>query len=374
MYKQKRTEQNMKLSKVGFIGLGLIGGSIAKSIKKLYPSATLIALTSGEETLKLAHADGIIDNDTFLPLETFSDCDLLFLCSPVTMNLSYLRQLAPILSPACLLTDVGSVKGDIAKAAEMAGISGQFIGGHPMAGSENFGYENASESLLENAYYILTPGEGINPRLLDHFYALVESMGAVPLVMTPEKHDFAAAAISHLPHVIAASLVNLIREKDDAQNILQTIAAGGFRDITRIASSSPVMWQNICLTNRKQILSLIDMYQNQLSSFRKKLEATEENSLLEEFRSAKEYRDNLPLHKSGILPSVYEFYCDLLDEAGGIAAIAAILAANQLSIKNIGIIHNREYQDGVLHIEMYDQASLENAIALLQRNHYTIHR
>lgn len=100
----------------------------------------------------------------------------------------------------------------------------------------------------------------------------------------------------------------------------------------------------------------------------------QENSLLEEFRSAKEYRDNLPLHKSGILPSVYEFYCDLLDEAGGIAAIAAILAANQLSIKNIGIIHNREYQDGVLHIEMYDQASLENAIALLQRNHYTIHR
>ena len=363
----------MKLKKVGFIGLGLIGGSIAKNIKRLYPDASLIASASSEDTLRLAHGEKLIENDTFLPLQEFASCDLLFLCGPVKINLSYLEELAPLLSPQCLLTDVGSVKGDITKEIARLGLGKQFIGGHPMAGSETIGYENSSESLLENAYYVLTPGDGVDPQLLDEFYFLVESMGAIPLILSPQKHDFATAAISHLPHVIAASLVNLIRQEDDSRDTLKTLAAGGFRDITRIASSSPVMWQNICLTNQEQILELLDLYQEQLASFREHLAQMDEKALLEEFQSAKDYRDNLPLHKVGILPSVYEFYCDLLDEAGGIAAIAAILAANQLSIKNIGIIHNREYQEGVLHIEMYDQPSLEAAIALLQRNHYTRH-
>lgn len=364
----------MDIRKIGFIGLGLIGGSIAKKIKKIHPSAKLIASASREETLYLAFRDGIIENQSFLPLKDFADCDLLFLCGPVKINLSYMEKLAPILSDNCLLTDVGSVKGEITETAARLGLSRRFIGGHPMTGSETTGYENASENLLENAYYILTPGEETDPEKLNDFYFLVENMGAIPLVMSSDKHDFATAAISHLPHVIAASLVNLICAEDDEQHTLQTIAAGGFRDITRIASSSPVMWQNICLTNQKQILKLLDLYQKQLSDFREELIKMNEQKLLNTFQSAKDYRDNLTLHKVGILPSVYEFYCDLLDEAGGIASIAAILAANQLSIKNIGIIHNREYQDGVLHIEMYDQPSLEAAISLLQRNHYTIHR
>ena len=205
------------------------------------------------------------------------------------------------------------------------------------------------------------------------FYQLVKQMGAIPLPMSPDKHDFSTAAISHLPHVVAASLVNLVREADDENATLKTIAAGGFRDITRIASSSPVMWQNICLTNQREILHLLDLYLEKLQTFRTELANADSENLLAEFQSAKDYRDNLPIHQPGILPSVYEFYCDLIDEAGGIATIATILATNQLSIKNIGIIHNREYQDGVLHIEMYDQPSLEAAVALLQRNHYTIH-
>lgn len=363
----------MHIRNVGFIGLGLIGGSIAKNIKKLYPEASLIAATSGEETLRQAHADGLIENDTFLPLEDFATCDLLFLCSPVTVNLSYLRKLKPVLAPHCLLTDVGSVKGDIARAVKDLGLEKQFIGGHPMAGSEAIGYEHSSEYLLENAYYILTPGEGVPEETFRDFYQLIKQMGAIPLPMSPDKHDFSTAAISHLPHVVAASLVNLIREADDENATLKTIAAGGFRDITRIASSSPVMWQNICLTNQREILHLLDLYLEKLQTFRTELANADSENLLAEFQSAKDYRDNLPIHQPGILPSVYEFYCDLIDEAGGIATIATILATNQLSIKNIGIIHNREYQDGVLHIEMYDQPSLEAAVALLQRNHYTIH-
>ena len=363
----------MDISKVGFIGLGLIGGSIAKNIKKLYPGISIIASASREETLRQACADGLTANEQFLPLEDFADCDLLFLCGPVKVNLSYLKQLKPLLSPDCLLTDVSSIKGDIMREVAALGLEHQFIGGHPMAGSEATGYENASEYLLENAYYILTPGEGVPRDWSREFSALVKDMGAIPLIMTPEKHDFATAAISHLPHIIAASLVNLVKDADDEHAVLKTIAAGGFRDITRIASSSPVMWQNICLTNQREILKLLDRFEDYLKRFREELADDREYALLQEFQSAKDYRDNLPLRKNGILPSVYEFYCDLIDEAGGIATIATILATNQLSIKNIGIIHNREFQDGVLHIEMYDQPSLDAAIALLQRNHYTIY-
>jgi len=194
-----------------------------------------------------------------------------------------------------------------------------------------------------------------------------------PLVLDYELHDYATAAISHLPHVIAYSLVNLVRESDDGNETMKTIAAGGFKDITRIASSSPVMWENICISNQEQILKLIDAFTETLAQTRRDIANADEKALLDSFTKAKDYRDSLTLKTSGALKQVYELYIDLLDEAGGIATIATILASNNLSIKNIGIIHNREFEDGVLHLEMYDADSLADAVALLKRHHYTIY-
>ena len=357
----------------GFIGLGLIGGSIARAFKQNRKDIRIAACDPDPTTRQQALSEGIADAVSDRPSEILGDCDFIFLCAPVAHNDRNLKQALEFCGPDCILTDVGSVKTPICRLIEELGLQNRFIGGHPMAGSERIGFANSKASLLENAYYILTPGEGVPEETFRDFYQLVKQMGAIPLPMSPDKHDFSTAAISHLPHVVAASLVNLVREADDENATLKTIAAGGFRDITRIASSSPVMWQNICLTNQREILHLLDLYLEKLQTFRTELANADSENLLAEFQSAKDYRDNLPIHQPGILPSVYEFYCDLIDEAGGIATIATILATNQLSIKNIGIIHNREYQDGVLHIEMYDQPSLEAAVALLQRNHYTIH-
>ena len=191
--------------------------------------------------------------------------------------------------------------------------------------------------------------------------------------MEPSQHDFATAAISHLPHVISATLVNLVEAEDGEDELLKTIAAGGFRDITRISSSSPVMWQNICLSNRDAILRLMDLYSQSFISFRKAVEEGEADTLIKFFQSAKDYRDSLPIRKKGLLPASFEFFCDLADEAGQIATIASILASNALNIKNIGIIHNREFEEGVLSIEMYDHESMDRAIALLKKHQYTIH-
>ncbi len=363
----------MDFKKIGFIGLGLIGGSIAKSIKKKHPQIQMIALASRVSTLEAAYTDHVIENNTMIPLSEFTDCDIIFLCSPVKINVEYLEKLKPIISKNCILTDVGSVKGDITKAVERLDLSNQFIGGHPMAGAEVTGYNNANELLLENAYYILTLRDEFPREWATKFDTFLQSLGCLTKIMAPEKHDFSTACISHLPHVIASSLVNFVREADDSEATLKTIAAGGFRDITRIASSSPVMWQHICSTNKEEILHAFQLYQATLMDFVSAIESSNEEEMFSLFSSAKDYRDNLPVKNTGILPTAFEFYLDLEDEAGGIATIATILAVNNISIKNIGILHNREFEQGVLRIELYSQESMDSAIKLLQKKYTVYH-
>lgn len=363
----------MTLHKIGFIGLGLIGGSIAKRLKILHKDLNIIATAGHLSTIEEAYAQGLISNNTLCGLEEFYDCDYIFLCTPVQKNIEYLRQLRGKVSEHCIITDVGSVKTDIHREVTALGMERQFIGGHPMAGSEKTGLNSSRESLLENAYYIITPTAGSDEKRIADFAGLVDSLGAIPLILDYELHDYATAAISHLPHVIAYSLVNLVRECDDANETMKTIAAGGFKDITRIASSSPIMWENICLSNREQLLKLIDAYVEMLNRTRNDIACANGDALIDAFSAAKDYRDSITIQRPGALKPVYELYLDLLDEAGGIATVATILASNNLSIKNIGIIHNREFQEGVLRLEMYDGESLSSAIALLQKHHYTIY-
>lgn len=363
----------MAFEKIGFIGLGLIGGSIAKTLKRLYPEKKLYATSGHLSTVTEAFRDHTIENDTLLPLQEIGDCDLIFLCTPVQKNISYLRELKPLLKEGAIITDVGSVKSDIHAAAAEAGMEHCFIGGHPMTGSEKTGYANATAYLLENAYYIITPTAQSPADKVEELTALVKAMGALPMVLDYTAHDHATATISHLPHIVAASLVNLVQQLDDEHETMKTIAAGGFKDITRIASSSAVMWENICLSNRTQILEILDRFGDQLSAIREEIASSDGSSINSFFQSAKDYRDSINIRKSGPLKKVFELYCDLIDEAGGIATIATILASNNLSIKNIGIIHNREFEDGVLHLEMYDSDSLQKAVALLRKYHYTVY-
>lgn len=363
----------MKFNKIGFIGLGLIGGSIAKKIHIEYPNAKLIAISGRQETITLAHEMGLIENDQMCDISDLYDCDCIFLCTPVQQNIEYLRQLKGNIKSDCIITDVGSVKSDIHKEVIALDMEANFIGGHPMAGSEKTGLSNANEYLLENAYYIISPTTKTNEQNIEDMRTFVASLGAIPLVLDYNTHDHATAAISHLPHVIAYSLVNLVKDLDDNQETMKTIAAGGFRDLTRIASSSPIMWQNICLSNQEQVLELIDNYVDALNKTRADIANANGEALLSDFQSAKDYRDSFHIKKKGLINKVYEIYLDLIDEAGGIATVATILASNNLSIKNIGIIHNREFEEGVLRLEMYNQESLDKSTELLKKYHYIVY-
>ena len=364
----------MHFKKIGFIGLGLIGGSIAKKIKLNHPDCEIIATARRQETITEAYEMGLISNGALLPLSAFADCDILFLCAPVEKNLDYLRELKDVISDHTIITDVGSTKTQIHKEVIALGLEKQFIGGHPMTGSEKTGISNANEYLLENAYYIITPTAASTQDQIDDFYAFVKELGSIPMVLDYEAHDFATASISHLPHMIAYTLVNLVKDIDDENETMKTIAAGGFKDITRIASSSPVMWESICMTNQEPMMKLMDKYIASLSELRNDIENASSQSLLEKFQSAKDYRDSITVRNVKSYNKVHELFLDLADEAGGIAIIASILAFKGISIKNIGIVHNREFEEGVLHIEFYDEESVELAAELLIEKNYVVHR
>ena len=370
-------DTDFAINKIGFIGFGLIGGSIARAIKAIRPNTLIYAYDyhdnppSGE--LEKALSDGVLDYVYGELTSGFPDCDIIFLCAPVLANISYLSKLKQIVKPSCIITDVGSVKDNIHEASIDLQMQDIFIGGHPMTGSEKTGYSNSYALLLENAYYILTPTVSTPSNKLNILQDLVKEMGSLPIILSPKEHDEITAAISHLPHIIAAQLVNLIGESDRMSDSKKQLAAGGFKDITRIASSSPEMWQNICLTNSNVIKSILDQYIEYLKTASAALKAMDGNYLYKMFDTAGEYRSSIPNKSIGLIHRIFEVYIDVKDEAGSIATIATLLADNHISIKNIGIIHNREFEEGVLRIEFYDEKSEGDSKSLLSNYDYNVY-
>jgi prephenate dehydrogenase len=359
---------------IGFIGLGLIGGSIAKSLRHRFPNYKIIAYNRSNKARELALEEGVADIATEEIDSNFSECDYIFLCTPVEYNVLYLKKLKDIISPNCIITDVGSVKGNIHEAVLSEGMERNFIGGHPMAGSEKTGYENANRYILENAYYVITPTAVVSKESVAEFTSIVAATGAIPVQLDYHEHDYAVAAISHVPHLIAAKLVTLVKDSDSPCQTMKMLAAGGFKDITRIASSSPEMWQQICSTNVENITKLMDDYIASMTEIRNAISNHEFTAVHDLFEVSREYRNSFSDHRSGPILKVYALYLDLADESGAISNVARILADADISIKNIGIIHNREFEDGVLKIEFYDNESLDRSTRLLPDAGYKIYR
>jgi prephenate dehydrogenase len=241
--------------------------------------------------LQMALDDGVLNALEPELNETFSECDIIFLCAPVIVNTSYLPRLKEIMKPDCILTDVGSVKGNIHEAVEQAGLASHFIGGHPMAGTEKTGYENSTDTMLQGAFYLLTPTAETTEEQLCTLKEITAMCGCKTLTLTPKEHDIAAAAISHVPHILSYSLVNTVQERDNEQQYMKQFAAGGFRDMTRIAASSPEMWQNIVQSNKTAVLTFLSQYQMVLEEFKQMLINDDTDGILQFFQKSKDYRD-----------------------------------------------------------------------------------
>lgn len=363
----------MRHLELGFIGFGLIGGSIARTLKKKNLDLTITVYSRRKNPdLEQGVKEGVIDHLVYQIDQSFSSCDIIFLCAPVLKNLDFLPLLKDIIQPTCILTDVGSVKNNICQEARRLGLAQQFIGGHPMAGSEKTGYTNATDTLLENAYYLLTPLDENRLDDIELLKELVSYTDANCVILSPKEHDLITAAISHVPHIIAATLVNMVRKNDNEEENMKAFAAGGFKDITRIASSSPEMWQDICIANGDSINYFLNYFQEQLQNFQQMIVNGSKQAINEEFRSAGDYRNSIPTKRSSVIARTYDIFVNIDDRAGAIATIAVILSDNNISIKNIGIIHNREFIDGVLKLELYNKEDAGLAKRLLEKNNYEI--
>jgi len=356
---------------VGIIGLGLIGGSLAKAIKKYQLAEKITAYNRSPINLEQALKDRSIDMATSTINTVFKDCDIIFMCLPVDVNIELAKKLATIVSKDCIITDVSSTKTEICQA--MKSININFIGGHPMTGSEKTGYIASNELIFENAYYIFTKDPSTNPNDLEKLASFTEGIKAIPIIMDSDKHDFVTATISHVPHVIASGLVNIVKQLDSPEGYMHDLAAGGFKSITRIASSSPDVWEQICASNQDNVIRVLDFYINYMEQVKTNIKNYDSDYVHNFFKDARDYRDSFVEHQPSSLPNYYAISIDVFDQTGIIAKVATELSIEAISIKNIGVVNNREHVSGILEIVFYEKDHMERAIKILESKNYQVY-
>ncbi|MFC5467754.1 prephenate dehydrogenase [Cohnella suwonensis] len=361
-------------TKIAIFGVGLIGGSLALCFKGK-PGLEVVGHSVNAASTEKYVSRGVVDRATTSIAEAASDADFLFLCVPVGRLEEYVDELSRLpLKPGCIITDVGSTKASVVRHASKLKLQGAvFIGGHPMAGSERSGVEAASLHLLENAYYVLTPSEGTPEEAVEKLEKLLKLTRAHIVKTDAVQHDDIVGAISHLPHMIAVALVNQIAGYNETNELYRTLAAGGFRDITRIASGDPYIWRDILLNNRDVMLKLVKEWQEGMERFAGLISREDGDGIAEEFRRAGDFRSQLPERRKGMITSLYECYVDVPDHPGIIGKIATELGQAKINLSNLQIIESREDVPGVLRLSFKQEDDLDRATALLQSIGYDVH-
>ncbi len=277
--------------RMAIVGVGLIGGSLAKAVKEKKLVGEVLGVGRSEERLESARKLGIIDRYSGRMNEILGEADLVVVAGPVGVIVDLIREMIPFLKKGTIITDVGSVKKKIVKEVE-AFIPGSlyFVGGHPIAGTENSGFEASFSTLFEGRKCIITPVSTTDSHALERVKELWTQVGSVVACMDSEEHDEVFAAVSHLPHIVAYSMVNsLLKVKGFEKNIF-SFSAGGFKDFTRIAASDPVMWKDIALMNKDKLLSAIKLFQEYLEELKEAIEREDGERLLSEFQKSREFK------------------------------------------------------------------------------------
>jgi prephenate dehydrogenase len=359
--------------KIAIFGVGLMGGSLALCFKGK-PDVFVVGHSNNPASVTKYMARNVVDHATTSLKEAAEDADFIFICVPVGLLDSYLTQLQEIsLKSGCIITDVGSTKASIAASAERIDLHGAyFIGGHPMAGSERSGVEAASAHLYENAYYVLTPATNVPEAVYQRLVDLLVWTKAIIIRLDAKLHDEIVGAISHLPHIIAVALVNQIAGYNASNDLFQSLAAGGFRDITRIASSDPIIWRDILLNNKQVMLKLLNDWTSAMEVFKHSIEANDGEEIERQFDQARAFRSLLPERRKGMLTALFDVYVDVPDHPGIIGKITTLLGSQRVNLSNVQIIESREDVPGVLRLSFQNEAELDRAIELLKPE-YSIH-
>ncbi|WP_281886961.1 prephenate dehydrogenase [Paenibacillus sp. YYML68] len=358
------------MTKITIFGVGLIGGSLALSFKGK-PDLYVVGHSNNPSSVDKYLKREVVDHATTSIEEAAADADFIFICVPVGNLEEYLLKLSALpLKPGCIITDVGSTKASIAACASGIELpNAYFIGGHPMAGKEKSGVEAASSLLFENAFYVLTPDSKTPQGAVDRLKSLLKHTGAQLVTVDPDHHDEIVGAISHLPHIIAVALVNQIARYNETNELYQMLAAGGFRDITRIASGDPIIWRDILISNRHVMLQLLKDWNEEISGFIRLIEEKNGDGIEQAFSRAGKFRSGLPERRKGVIHSFYDIYVDVPDHPGVIGQITMLLGSHKVNLSNIQIIESREDIPGALRLSFREEADMDKALELLKQDY-----
>jgi len=354
-------------------GLGLIGGSLAKALATT-KQHHLIGFDTNEQTIKYALNNEII-NSAEVDFKTAAlKAKVIIFATPISETIKLMKELNDVpFTQDVIVTDVSSVKGSIIEQAnKLTNRHITFIGGHPMAGSHKTGIEAAKQHLFENAIYVLIPTQACRDDKVEQLKTILSVTNSHFLVLKPEEHDEMTSVISHFPHLIASSLVHQARKWERKHSYLPNLAAGGFRDITRIASSNPEMWEDIFYHNRDKMVQLLDEWVTEMKEMKRLIVEEDKFRMIDYLKEAKEYRDGLGVTQRGAIPSFHDLFVDVKDEPGAIAKVIQLLANYEISITNTRILEIREGISGVLRLSFPTKEAQEKSYAILIENGYEV--
>lgn len=362
----------MEIKQVTIVGVGLIGGSLGLCFKSLKDAPKVIGYSKTKETLIKAKELGAIDEYYDNVAGAVNGSDIVFICTPVGSIVEIAREAAKAMKKNSVLTDVGSTKSAIVDKIESSLPDDIFfIGGHPMAGSENYGIENAQADLFNGSCYILTPTQKTNTQAFQLLHSLLTKTGADVIAINADKHDRIVASMSHLPHIVAASLVNLADKEESRKENWLAIAAGGFKDTTRVAASSTHLWLDICLENKTAIVNSLKEFKEVLDCMTDLIEREDRVALRNKLEQARNARLSMATAGEKEIEQFRDLFIPVKDKPGVISDITLTIGEIGLNIADIEIVHSGE-NAGSIRISLIGENEAKKAAQALKDKGYSV--
>lgn len=355
------------MKKIAIVGLGLIGGSLAKALRKS-DSDFFISGYDKPAVCNKALQEKVIDQ-ILSDKQEILNADVIFLCLPVHLSLEYFREFLPLLKPGQTITDVCGVKGVFSSEFEKTKSEGTYIGSHPMTGKEKGGYENSDPLLFDNTVYIISEKENSAHK---DFYKIVEATGAKIYFVDPYLHDKIVANVSHIPQLLSVALINATANKSDEIDFLDYVG-GGYRDMTRIASSDFGIWNAVIKNNSSEILEALEEVRAQLRLIENSIKDDSYNQLAESFKQANQNRERVAKDNKGFPQPLSELFVYVYDVPGIISKMSTALFEKGINIKDIELLKFRQGKGGAFRIAFETLTEAENAKVILDKEGFEVY-
>lgn len=359
--------------RVGIIGTGLIGASLGLALSKVEEVDVTVGFDTDPEQLAVAAMCGAVTDTAGSAEEAASGADVVVLAVPVSAVAPVAAEVGSAMRPGSILTDVASVKSRVVDGLQAAVPEGvHVIGGHPMTGSAETGAAHASADLFVGATYLLTPTTHTDPAAYQRLHGLVAQLGARVLAVNPDRHDVLVAVVSHLPQLAATTLMNLAAERArDEHAGLLLLAAGGFRDATRVAASNPELWLDICAENRDALVAVLDDYRARIEALRRVLASGDDDGLRATLVDAQSARRALP-GKEADVGVLVELHVAIPDQPGMLAEVVTTVGGAGVNIEDLTIDHAPEGGRGTLRLAISGPGNARRAREALEELGYVV--